>query len=119
MSSPCFESDNVNDILRVAQKTTLYNFLFRNSHNQSIHQQAWLPIYQNDAANPTAFRSEVDTTLPGGYESVTWPDNVAAEDNPFGLVCVQNDPVFDSADLALVIQIDNYDGWTEGGGIGV
>lgn len=114
-----FQSPNVNDILSVCQKTTIYNKVFRNSHNQSWHQQAWQPFYQNDPSNPDLFMSEVDTTLPGGYATLTWPADVAAGDNPFGIDCVENDLVFTPAELALVIETSDLDGWTENDGIGV
>jgi hypothetical protein len=118
---PYFESANVNDILSVAQKTTLLNKLrLPPSHaHLSLKEMAWVPFYQDDAQNPTLFRQEFDVTIPNA-ENVVWPSSVAAGDNPFGIEAVENEPVFTTEEKAL-LQVGNldYTGWTENYGIGI
>jgi hypothetical protein len=119
--SAFFQSTNVNDILEAAQRITIYNYIFRNTHHQSWHQQAWNPYYvQPDLNNPTLFCVQADESMPDTISTVVWPAAVSADDNPFGIFGAQGDPIFPANLQALVVDISNLNDWTENdGGIGV
>jgi hypothetical protein len=115
-----FESANVNDILSVAQKQTVVCKILQ--PNQSFKDLAVAPFVQNDASNPTLFRQEIYGAPVLATANDTWPGNMAAEDNPFGIEAVQGQDILSAEEKALWMEcvgsLDNT-GWTENYGIGV
>jgi hypothetical protein len=115
-----FESDNVNDILSVAQKQTVVSKILQ--PGQSFKALAVAPFVQNHADNPTLFRQEIYGAPVLADANATWPGNMAAEDNPFGIEAVQGQDILSAHEKTLLLEVqgslDNT-GWTENYGIGV
>jgi hypothetical protein len=115
-----YQSANVNDVIGIAQKITVLCKMI--APQFSFRQHAWIPFYQDDAQNPTLFKQEFYSGLIANEEEGVWPASIAAEDNPFGIVAVQGEPVFTTEEKALFAVAHpslDIDGWTENSGIGV
>jgi hypothetical protein len=112
------ESANVNDIISFGQKITLLCHML--APQFSLKSQAYDCYYRNHETEPTLFRLEFYEGLVANEQAGVWPASLAAEENPFGLECVQGQPIYTTEEQALVISGTLViDGWFETRGIGI
>jgi hypothetical protein len=117
---PYFESANVNDIISVCQKTVMLMKLALPAKAWGDPDLEFELYYRNDDTNPTLFRVEAYGAPVMGNANVTWPGNMAASANPFGIEAVQGQDVLTAEEKALwLVGSIDYTGWFETRGIGL